>query len=472
MWSILYPIYREIKRLLARFNLKPDSIFALSSAIRKLDKILKHKQLEIDQIPFTIAESIRDQEYIDSQTQLGNRRFFDARLDELLLTHVHSGGGVVILLSLTAFQTQNTDEFSEKEKAAVVQEVALLLQNIFTEVDGAVIARRSDYSFAILIYPLLQNQINKWITKIIQAFKLLNFPEASNLYHMGAASFMPGSQRYHLLSSADLALRTSELKGEGSYTVIADEGFSSRGMVQWRSLFENTLNHQRLTTYQQPVIDFSSDQIVHREILTRLIDEKNKEVFASEFIPMAFASGYLEPIERLIIDHVLKEFIFTQHKTENIALNISISTLTDHNFSDWLIKRLSTTNSLSEFISIEIREDRALLESEHINHLLKQLKSMGVKIGIDHVGEQLIPLDYLKNSLIDYVKIHQSVILQLTSDDSLSSELFIQSLAEIAQSNHFHLYAEGVENLLQLDRLGSLKVDAGQGFMLGTPEVF
>jgi len=101
---IIMPFYKKTTILLNRFGVYPGNLFQFSKALDSLEKILVKKQLEIEQIPITIAEKIRSQEYIDNQTQLGNRRFFDARLDELLLTQSHSGTGVVILLSLTELQ--------------------------------------------------------------------------------------------------------------------------------------------------------------------------------------------------------------------------------------------------------------------------------------------------------------------------------------------------------------------------------
>lgn len=470
LWVGFIPLLTQLNSLLNKFNIYPDSFFSLIESIKQLEKKLDRIKKQEDNIPFIIAENIRKQEYIDQASGLGNRRFFDARMDELLLTANHSGQGAVILLAITSFQKINKKLMDENKKNEIISEIAVLLQNIFKDQQNIVLSKRNEYSFAIMLHPIIINQIKKWVNKIHQALKLIPLNEKVFFYHMGISTFLPGEKRFNVLSTADLALRTSELKGFNNSTIMHEEQKLTLGMVQWRTLLENVIRTKSIDILVQPLMNFSGENIIHSEIFTRLKDRDGNEIFADEFLPMAYASGNLEALERLIFDQVLKLMLQDENFEQKFAVNLSQTSLSLKGFLHWLIKRISSNTHLVERLSIEIREKPHFEENSIIFKQLEQLKETGVKIGIDHVGEHLSDLVYLQNPVFDYVKIHHSVVLQLSSEDSLSSELFVKSLSEIAAQQGFQLYAEGIENEIQTNILNALNVHCGQGYFLSKPK--
>ena len=96
-----------------------------------------------------------------------------------------------------------------------------------------------------------------------------------------------------------------------------------------------------------------------------------------------------------------------------------------------------------------------------------ELKRMGVRIAMDDFGTGYSSLASLKRLPIDQVKIDQSFVRDISSDDS--GGLMIKTVIAIARDLKIDVIAEGVETEKQLAFLKRNGCKQFQGFYFGRP---
>jgi len=475
IWGGFAPSFLALELILLRHNIKVPPFWNWKQTIEALDEKIIEKMRSVERVPLHLAETVRKQEYVDQQTNLGNRRFFDARLDVFLLPEQRTGEGLLILVALTGIdEWEQSEDNQVTTREELIQQSAILLGNALKAYPHAVLSKRGKSDFAIFIHPVPKNQNHKIADKLEQALNSLPISHSylsDNFFHLGLVRVgTQATTRHDLLAKADLALRNAQLKGSRGWFELEDEEETmARGMVQWRTLFESTINQQKVRLWVQPIQYFQSHEILHSEIFARLVDMNGVDVSADEFIPMAMASGFMERIDRVIVDQVIKWMIYQDQAQHPVCVNLSTESLLSTQFIDWLIQRLSIKPSLIQNFIIEFAERPLAGSEESLIEVMLKLKNLGVRVGIDHVGEQLVTLDYLERLPIDFAKIHRSVINKIGRSQIQQEEIFIESLSQVAQTKGFQLLAEGIESAAQLERLVKDGVVGGQGYLLGTP---
>ena len=424
--------------------------------------------------PLKIAEIVRRQEYVDKQTRLGNRSFFNARLDVLLIPDRLSGEGSLTLISLSGLEKSINEAKLFEKHFPLITESAILIENAVSNLNNPIISRVSPLEFAVVVHPISKNQTKKVANDIAHALNQLKLPAElndGNFFHIGITTFSSGSSRFELMANADLALRSAQLKGGSCWHQLDNETDNPIwGMVQWRTFFESVVTKRQINLYVQPVLDLETRELVHSEVFARLQDKQGNPIFANEFIPMASACGVLSHVDRIVIDVLIKWYLLQPKSNQRLCINLSIESLLDEVFIDWLIQRLSVKQNLYSKFIVEFSERPTLEPDGKILAVVQKLNQAGIEVGIDHVGERLVDLSYLEWFPISYLKIHQSIIYSITNEQHHHHELLIQSLAKVAESKNFLLMAEGIEKESQIELLDELGISAGQGFFLGTPK--
>jgi EAL domain-containing protein (putative c-di-GMP-specific phosphodiesterase class I) len=99
--------------------------------------------------------------------------------------------------------------------------------------------------------------------------------------------------------------------------------------------------------------------------------------------------------------------------------------------------------------------------------MLKQLRSLGVKLSIDDFGTGYSSLSYLHRFPIDTLKIDRSFVTQM-SDNNENMEI-VRTVVMLAQNLGMDVVAEGVETTEQLSLLQRLGCEFGQGYFFSKP---
>ena len=130
-------------------------------------------------------------------------------------------------------------------------------------------------------------------------------------------------------------------------------------------------------------------------------------------------------------------------------------------------KSLKESNFPAEFLELEITESALMDREEEAIRILKQLRSMNIKLAIDDFGTGYSSLAHLKRFPLDTLKIDKSFV-----DDIPENQDDKEIAATIIAMGHtlrLRVLAEGVETKEQLEFLKSCGCDLYQGFFKSKP---
>jgi EAL domain-containing protein (putative c-di-GMP-specific phosphodiesterase class I) len=158
----------------------------------------------------------------------------------------------------------------------------------------------------------------------------------------------------------------------------------------------------------------------------------------------------------------------TIHPNFQISINKSPVQLNiaDSSKLDWLAC-LEAYKVPGESVIVEITENVFLNKSPLVTKRLSSLRDAGMQISLDDFGTGYSSLSYLLKMDIDYIKIDQSFVENL----SANTEDFAvcEAMIVMAHKLGIKVVAEGVEKQEQLNLLADAGCDYAQGFLLAKP---
>ncbi len=104
---------------------------------------------------------------------------------------------------------------------------------------------------------------------------------------------------------------------------------------------------------------------------------------------------------------------------------------------------------------------------EIVTNKLLALRDAGIQVAIDDFGTGYSALSYLNKFDIDYLKIDQSFVRNLT--DRADDVTLCEAIITMAHKLGLKVIAEGVETMEQRDLMMAAGCDYGQGFLFSRP---
>jgi len=118
----------------------------------------------------------------------------------------------------------------------------------------------------------------------------------------------------------------------------------------------------------------------------------------------------------------------------------------------------------------ETTETTAMSELEVVEHVLSDLRRLGVQLSVDDFGTGYSSLAFLQRVQVNELKVDKSFVADLLSCESDAA--IVRATIELAHSLGLRCVAEGVESPELLVALAQLGCDAAQGYHLGRPADF
>jgi EAL domain-containing protein (putative c-di-GMP-specific phosphodiesterase class I) len=106
-------------------------------------------------------------------------------------------------------------------------------------------------------------------------------------------------------------------------------------------------------------------------------------------------------------------------------------------------------------------------DEQHVINVLRDLRSLGVRISLDDFGSGFSSLNYVKNLPVDGLKIDKSFIDGL--GEGTVNDAIVRLIVDFAHTLSLKVTAEGVENERQVASLTAMRCDLAQGFYFSKP---
>ncbi|MER2490624.1 EAL domain-containing protein [Catenovulum sediminis] len=419
-----------------------------------------------------VDKFIRVQTFLDPQTGIGNRVFFENRLEALLNIEEQVEQGSVIGIRLNDFE-----RLEEKDATAAQELIGQFSQIVgqsLKRFPDAIFARYSRHDFAVLLTNVPLRDLEQLCKHLLRSLSHIRVPaplDPDSFYHIGVATFKSGDQLTQVLLEADMALRSAQLQGSSNWFMYQETDRAktmTMGSLQWRTLIEKTLMQQGLILYFQSVMQTQPRQTHHQEVLVRMRDNDGKILKAGLFMPMAHKCGLVKQIDKQVISKLFR--LFEQDNNSQVAcsVNLSADSITDKEFKAWFLAKLAEQPEHAKRLIIEITEHILVSHSDELSLFLQQLDKINVRILVDQVGQYVISSDYIKAHPVSYLKLHASIVRNIQSKSE--NQLFIRSLQGTCASTSIKIFAFGLETEAEWQTLKRLNVSGAQGEFFNPPE--
>jgi len=405
-------------------------------------------------------EKIRQQATHDQLTGLPNRTLFHDRLEQALARMERNGTvGSIFYLDLDDFKNIN-DEFSHDAGDHVLKVIAERIQNCIRKMDTG--ARFSGDEFVIMLEDVNGSrnaaQIARKILNTISIPIKIQNSEVMVSGSLGIAMIpKDGEDSSDLLINADTAMYSAKNDGKNAISFFTSE-------MKDKMLYSITMSkniqrafekHEFYLEYQ-PQYDACSRRVVGAEALLRWQHPELGAIHPNEFIPIAEQNGMIIQMGEWLIGDMFsfhQSMGFALHSNIRLAANLSGRQLRDDQFAKYLAELIEDSGVDPNFLELEITENSIFENFEQTLSILKQIKSLGIRLAIDDFGTGYSSLSYLEKLPFDTVKIDTSFIQKITGLDVHLP--ILTGIISIATDLGLDVIAEGVENETQLKFLQS-----------------
>ena len=117
-------------------------------------------------------------------------------------------------------------------------------------------------------------------------------------------------------------------------------------------------------------------------------------------------------------------------------------------------------------VKLEITEGLVLENSGAVAQILRELRALGVQLGLDDFGMGYSALSYLHQFPFQTIKIDRAFVSGI--QDGGNTEI-IRAIVALAAGLGMDVTAEGIETMDQVDRLHELACGYGQGYYFNKP---
>ncbi len=226
----------------------------------------------------------------------------------------------------------------------------------------------------------------------------------------------------------------------------------------WQVLLTSALDNRRIKLEPYPVIN-QNGQLIHNESPVRLQLELNGKWYsAGEFITWATELNLMSRVDELVLETALGRLATG---SESIGINLSASAICNPEFIEKAGKLIKLNISVASRLYFEVPEKSAFEYSAEFRHFCNQVKPLGCKVGIEHVGTHISRLGELHDVGLDYIKIDVSIIKDI--DKNEDNKTLLRGLCMIAHSMGMMAIAEGVQTIDEQVTLKQIGIDGMTG---------
>ena len=278
-----------------------------------------------------------------------------------------------------------------------------------------------------------------------------------------------------LLQKADSVNISAKRSGHNRIRVYQENDESLKMQTdihEWAGRIDRIFSEKRLFARCQMIapIDPQKNNHSHYEILLGVRDEVGKIIVPDKFIPAVERCQRMPEIDQWIVEHVFGWIMENRacfDKIGGFAINLSGQSLNSEEFLSFLKDRLSMQDVPAEKITFEVTETVAAGSLVFTKRFIKEIKHFGCKFSLDDFGTGYSSYSYLKSLDVDYLKIDGSFIKDI--ENSLTDQVMVNSMNEIAHSLELETIAEYVENMKIHAILKEIGVNYAQGYGVHKP---
>ena len=426
---------------------------AMNALSNRVKKTVSEESARLDQL--------RLENNYDHITGLMNHDYFIKNLDATISHEEYFHEGALTVSKLTNLAAID-QKLGYKETNVILKAIGDTLQGACDQQAGLSVGRLNGTDFAVFSSkPVDSYSFGNQIKKLLEKISGTN-DKSTNINFTTVAARVTGTD-----SAGKMIELTSKLldeigSEENNVLHIINPGdldqYEDSHENEWLSLLTSALDNRRIKLESYPVVSQNGD-LMHFESPVRLqLKPDGKWFCAGEFITWATRLNLMSRLDALVFETAANSI---NNGAQAIGLNVSASAMCNLSFIEKIVSTISAQPHIAEKLYFEIPEQDAFDHLAEFHHFCKQIRSLGCKIGIEHVGTRISRLGELHDVGLNYIKIDASVIRDI--DSSEANKTLLRGLCMIAHSIGVIAIAEGVHTENEIAVLKQIGIDGMTG---------
>lgn len=418
-------------------------------------------------------ERIQQLAHYDVLTGLPNRVLFNDRLEQAMISAQRNHSRISLLfLDIDRFKQIN-DTLGHSTGDQLLQNVGRRLLECVREQDT--VSRQGGDEFIIVLADADATGAELVAEKILHAILQPYTIEQHDLRitaSIGIAVYPDHAQdSENLIKYADVAMYQAKENGRNCYQHFDPSmNASSYERLKLETALRDALQRNELEVFYQPQVNLADGHIIGCEALVRWLHPTLGMLYPEKFIPLAEETGLIIPINHWVAEQAIKQCrAWRDIGFDALTMSINLSALQfrQHSLLQQIRDLLQQYNLPANVLDLELTESILMQGVERTLATLHELSAMGVIISIDDFGTGYSSLSYLKLFPIKQLKIDQSFVRDITTDNSDAT--MVRTIIVMARSLKLHVIAEGVETAEQAAFLAQCGCERAQGYYYSRP---
>ncbi|MEJ6001679.1 bifunctional diguanylate cyclase/phosphodiesterase [Paucibacter soli] len=401
---------------------------------------------------------LRQQAHCDALTGMSHRKQFLAELESALSRDEGPSHAGLVLLRLRDLAGLN-QSLGHAATDQLLVAIARAIQVYPERVHGCLAGRLNGADFALwLPAPRVAAETAEALAEALRA-SLPAFGSGIQVA-LGAIELPRERAASHWFAQADVALARAEA-GSGVVVqalVAAEPERYLQGERAWRLQISEALQARRARLLEFPVID-RERRLVHLECPLQLrLDEQAEFENAARWLPLAVRNRLTAEVDLCAIALALEA---NAHDEQWRCVNVAPASLLDGGFVARVRELVFHAPQAARRLGLELAESAATHHFELLHELGRQLRPLGVRLGLEHAGAGLAQVDRLYQAGLDYVKLDSAVVSGVSGDAARAA--FVRGMVIMLRSLTLKVYAEGVTDALDVQALWDCEIDGVTG---------
>jgi diguanylate cyclase (GGDEF)-like protein/PAS domain S-box-containing protein len=413
----------------------------------------------------------------DALTDLPNRTTFLELLADALLRAKRDPGRRVaaLLLDLDGFKAVN-DTLGHAAGDRLLAEIALRLRTCVRP--GDIVARLGGDEFTILLddvtgVPDVEHAAQR-IQDALAAPITFQDREIVPTASIGAAlSEADHAKPQDLLRPADLAMYHAKQQG-GARLQVFDTTLRelAQARLDMQTDLQGAVARGELRLAFQPILEFDTGRVFALEALLRWHHPARGVIMPLDFLPLAEDTGLIMPIGAWVVQEACRrargwQDAFPEAAPVRVCVNLSGKQLRHVRIVQDVRTALDDAGIPGSSLILEISESVVTQNVDSAVVLLHRVREMGVELHVDNFGTGHSSLTELPHLPLQGIKVDRSFVRQIGA--RRTDVDIVRSIVEMGHTLGLRVIAQGVDTIVQRERLIALRCELGQGDIFAKP---
>lgn len=422
-------------------------------------------------IYWTSNRKISDMEYVDSVTQ----GFTKSRMDQEMKNMITQFSPFTyVSLDIRKFKLIN-DVIGSEGGDRTLKYIYDCIEKVLDE--NEYVARLQADNFEIILQTIDKEKISEKLLMIVDEINKFNYDRAIPYYlpiDCGVYVIKESIEDFVIIRDRANTARKNNKNNNQNHlcSCVYYSDLEHLQMVHEKEIDNNmevALQNDEFIVYLQPKVNISTNKVAGAEALIRWNSPTMGFLSPDQFIPYFEKTGFIVKLDEYVFEKVcsqMRKWINEGKELIPISVNLSRRDLYDDNYLTHYKEIQEKYQIEPHMLEIEFTETLFFENLELLKRSIHEVHEADYLCSIDDFGSGYSSLSILKEVPIDILKLDKTFFDDVKNE---RGDKIIEHVISLAKDLKMKTIAEGVESLIQVEKLQKMNCDLIQGYVYYKP---